>query len=233
MSVQQLSAAICEDDPVYLELLQKEILQIIPVSIQKFSSYQDLWDILKNGSCPFDIIFMDIELGEFSGIDLAEKISTLNPCTQIIFISQYLKYVSPVYHVAHTFFCNKPELKSWLKPAVTQALENIRQLSQQFLQTSWNKEVYTLLQQKILYMERTLRVTNIHMADRKTYFTSEKFSVLLKKLEPAFVQCHRSYIVNLNYVSEFNKFTLYLSNDKEIPVSRRQAEHVKKMLACL
>ena len=41
MSVQQLSAAICEDDPVYLELLQKEILQIIPVSIQKFSSYQD------------------------------------------------------------------------------------------------------------------------------------------------------------------------------------------------
>ena len=27
----------------------------------------------KNGNCPFDIIFMDIELGEFSGIDLAEK----------------------------------------------------------------------------------------------------------------------------------------------------------------
>ncbi len=81
----------------------------------------------------------------------------------------------------HIPFFYKPELKSWLKPAVTQALENIRQLSQQFLQTSWNKEVYTLLQQKILYMERTLRVTNIHMADRKNilhlrkvFGTSEK-----------------------------------------------------------
>lgn len=233
MSIHQLSVAVCEDNPAYLDKLQKEIKNIIPVSITQFSSYHSFFQFLKNGTCPYDMVFLDIELGKFSGIELARKISVLNPCTQIIFISQYLKYVSPVYQVKHTFFIYKPELNSWLKHAVTQALENIRQISSQFLQITWNKESFSLLQQKIVYMERTLRITNIHMVDEKTYHTSEKLSDILAKLNNSFIQCHRSYIVNLNYVSAFDKLTLYLQNNDEVPVSRIQCENVKKALTCL
>lgn len=233
MSIQQLSAAICEDNPAYLDKLQKEIQKIIPVSITQFSSYHSFFQILKNGTCPYDIVFLDIELGKFSGIELARKISVLNPCTQIIFISQYLKYVSPVYQVKHTFFIYKPELDSWLKYAITQALKNIRQLSSQFLQITWSKETFSLFQQKIVYMERTLRITNIHMSDEKVYYTSEKLSDLSGKLNSSFIQCHRSYIVNLNYVSSFHNLTLYLQNNDEVPVSRRQCNDVKKALTCL
>lgn len=233
MSIQQLSAAICEDNSEYLNQLKTKILHIIPVSVQQFPSYQSFLQVLQTGTCPFDLVFMDIELGDFSGIELAEKITVLNPCAQIIFISQYLNYVSPVYQVKHTFFIYKPELDTWLKPAVTQALKNISELSGQFLQISWNKKTISLFQPKILYMERTLRTTNIHMADQKIYYTSEKFSDLIRKLNSCFIQCHRSYIVNLNYVSAFNNLTLFLRQNEEIPVSRKQAENVKKSLACL
>lgn len=233
MSIQQLSAAICEDNSEYMNYLNTKILHIVPVSIHQFPSYQNFLQVLQTGTCPFDLVFMDIELGDFSGIELAEKITVLNPCTQIIFISQYLNYVSPVYQVKHTFFIYKPELDTWLKPAVAQALKNISELSGQFLQISWNKKTISLFQQKILYMERTLRTTNIHMADQKIYYTSEKISDLIGKLNPCFIQCHRSYIVNLNYVSSFNNLTLFLRQNEEIPVSRKQAEHVKKCLACI
>lgn len=233
MSIQQLSAAICEDDSAYLTHLRKKLLRIIPVSVQQFSSYQSFLQILQTGSCPFDLVFMDIELGDFSGIELAEKIAVLNPCTQIIFISQYLNYVSPVYQVKHTFFIYKPELDTWLNPAVTQALNNIMELSCQFLQISWNKKTISLFQPDILYMERTLRTTNIHMSDQKIYYTSEKFSDIIKKLNTCFIQCHRSYIVNLSYVSSFHNLTLFLRGNEEIPVSRNQVENVKKSLACL
>lgn len=233
MSIQQLSAAICEDNSEYLNQLKTKLLHILPVSVQQFPSCQSFLQVLQTGTCPFDLVFMDIELGEFSGIELAEKITVLNPCTQIIFISQYLNYVSPVYQVKHTFFIYKPELDTWLKPAVAQALKNISELSGQFLQISWNKKTISLFQQKILYMERTLRTTNIHMADQKIYYTSEKFSDLIRKLNSCFIQCHRSYIVNLNYVSAFNDLTLFLRQNEEIPVSRKQAENVKKCLACI
>lgn len=233
MSIQQLSAAICEDNSEYLNQLKTKLLHILPVSVQHFPSCQSFLQVLQTGTCPFDLVFMDIELGEFSGIELAEKITVLNPCTQIIFISQYLNYVSPVYQVKHTFFIYKPELDTWLKPAVAQALKNISELSGQFLQISWNKKTISLFQQKILYMERTLRTTNIHMADQKIYYTSEKFSDLIRKLNSCFIQCHRSYIVNLNYVSAFNDLTLFLRQNEEIPVSRKQAENVKKCLACI
>lgn len=53
-----------------------------------------------------------------------------------------------------------------------------------------------------------------HVTDRN------KLIQVLEQLPPNFVQCHRSYIVNKNFISSFSSSSIHLSNGKELPLSR-------------
>ena len=72
-----LKIAICDDNPVQLDIIQEEfkkaITENISYSIDIFDSEAAFADMLQSGNCPYDIIFMDIVLGEadVSGINLA------------------------------------------------------------------------------------------------------------------------------------------------------------------
>lgn len=102
-----LKLAICEDNAIQCEQIQNLTHSSlrIPYEIDIFVSAEDFLARIYNKKCPYQIILMDIELGSesMSGINLAQKINSSNPNTQIIFISQYLKYASSVYETNHVY----------------------------------------------------------------------------------------------------------------------------------
>ena len=119
--------AILEDNPVDMELLKSLLPSAVKpeYSVREFFSAGEFLNTVRQGTAAFDIVFMDIELGDDSGIRTAGQVSSLCPGIQIIFISQYLKYVSPVYETRHTYFIHKSELKQYLAPAVEKAVNEI------------------------------------------------------------------------------------------------------------
>ena len=94
-----LKIAICDDNAIQLDIIQEElkknIKEDISYTIDTFNSEAAFTQILQFGSCPYDIVFMDIVLGDasMSGIDLVHKVNFLNPACQIIYISQYLERI--------------------------------------------------------------------------------------------------------------------------------------------
>lgn len=217
-----LNIAIIEDNPVHMEHLQKLLPGVIeePIAVSSFSSCSSFVKSLEIDPEPFNLAFMDIELGEESGIRAAEYAAKACPGLQIIYISQYLNYISPVYETKHLYFIYKPDLDKYLKQAVGKALAVIHAQKSQILHVSWNKEKFHILEKDIMYLERTLRTTLIY-TPQNSYQCSEKFSALLPRLRDSFIQCQQSFIVNLHFVSSFRNSCLCLTNGKEIPVSRR------------
>ena len=57
-------------------------------------------------------------------------------------------------------------------------------------------------------------------AEGKTNFVRGKLAQLIEELPPNFVKCHRSYVVNTNYIKSINSKVILLTNNEEIPVSR-------------
>ena len=106
-----LKLAICEDDVIQCEQIQclTQSSLRIPFEFDIFSSAKGFLKQISNKKCPYQIVLMDIELGSesMSGINLAKKINSSNPNTQIIFISQHLKYASSVYETNHVYLSNK------------------------------------------------------------------------------------------------------------------------------
>ena len=92
--MRMLKIAICEDSEIFVEIIKKNIETIlkVPYELHPFLSGKEFMTSLPEMGCPYDIVFLDISLGEetVSGIELGQIINGENPRTQLIFISQYL-----------------------------------------------------------------------------------------------------------------------------------------------
>lgn len=233
-----LKIAICEDNPIHAQHL-RDLLKLHmaqPYETAVFDSAQHFWDTFHEKQQSYDIVFMDIELSTEAenGISLAQNINHVSPNTQIIYISQYLEYASPVYETKHVYFISKEQSDAYLPKALQTAIQNLTDIQNQYLHFRQKKSPCQVLQSDILYMERVLRTTSIYTRTQENPFiTAENLSSLLERLAPVFVLCHRSYAVNLKAVRTFNRKQIILFDGREVPMGRTHYEQFKKDFAKL
>ena len=223
--MRMLKIAICEDSEIFVEIIKKNIETIlkVPYELHPFLSGKEFMTSLPEMGCPYDIVFLDISLGEetVSGIELGQIINGENPRTQLIFISQYLEYASDVYSTKHTYFIYKNRLNEYL-PAALDA----------FLTVKIKKSHHRIPVNDILFLERNLRETFIYTKS-ETYTVRDKLNILQQQLPDFFVCCHRSFLVNLHAVSRLQHTEITLTTGQQIPVSRAHYEDVKKSFSLL
>lgn len=221
--------AICEDDPIFLQELKNIIndMEDFQTKIHPCSSAEDQENLANPNSIPYDIVLMDIELPTRSGIVLSKEILETHPATQIIFITQYREYCSDVYETEHVYFIHKSDIKQYLPRAISKAISNLKKRKKNYLTISWNRREYNILVDDIIYMERNLRTTTIYCTS-SVYHTSEKLTDLLERLDPNFTCCHRSYLINLNQITDFENHLITLAGKYQIPVSQKRAVEVKR-----
>lgn len=226
--------AICEDDPIFLHELEKIIKNTkdLQADIHPCPSSEDQENLYQPDSIPYDIVLMDIQLAENSGIVLSKKILETHPVTQIIFITQYREYCSDVYETEHVYFIHKSDVKQYLPRAINKAIFNLNQRKNNYLTISWNRREHNILIDDIIYMERNLRTTTIYCTTSK-YRTSEKLGDLLDRLTDHFICCHRSFIINLDWVIDFENNFVKLRGNHSVPVSQKKAADVKKQFLAL
>lgn len=224
-----LRIAICEDFEKHRCLIKEELAKTIAeeYTVHEFATLEDFRKNYQTDSRGFDIILMDIELEDGSGIDLGEETNRYYPLAQIIYITSYTHYFSEVYDTEHVWFINKHELEKYLPKAIQKARKALWHSRNLHLNFSWQKVKYSIIQDEIIYIERCLRVSEIHTRT-EVYKTSEKLDELLKQLTSAFISCHRSYIINMKNITKLQKNKVVLNDKFEIPISRSREEELKK-----
>lgn len=82
---------------------------------------------------------------------------------------------------------------------------------------------------KILYLESQLHKVDIVLADR-IYQCNERLEHILIRLGRNFIKCHKSYIINMNYISEFCSKEIVLCTGQKIPVSKKRYADTKRII---
>lgn len=216
-----LRIAVCEDNPITSEEVCRKIEHYCPTEVQifVFSNGNDILTAVKKQNIIPQIVFMDIELGNSSGIQTAKDLTALLPDCQIIYITNYADYASQVYESSHIYFILKNELDMYLPKALHKAITCLEELGRFYLTIQFGKSIARIAQKDILYMERVLRNTEIHTLTA-TYKTPEKLNDLKQDVENWFTFSHRSFLVNCRHISTITRQTCTLSNGSKIPVSR-------------
>ncbi|MDO4546112.1 MAG: LytTR family DNA-binding domain-containing protein [Bacillota bacterium] len=221
--------AICDDDIRIAAHMKEKLLETVNSQIARadiFTSPHELMFSMEEQR--FDIVFMDIELGEVSGIDLAKRILTHYPDTQIIFVSGHDDYYLDVYDVEHIYFLKKPINADKLKCAFTTACRKLQDRKNDFLSFSNKQGLFRIALKDILFLEKKQRLIHIHTQDGQVHKMYGKFPDLVPQLNPFFIQCHVSYIVNLRNVTAMEKQDFHLSNGRTIPISKNHYKEIKE-----
>lgn len=226
-----LNIAICDDDIIFLEFLKKNLLNILKSNcniIAYHNRNRIIMDLEETGR-NIDILFMDIDLGEINGIDLAKEVQCKFPSIKIIFISGHIEYATDIFAVKPIYFLTKPIDTNKLILSIEAAKESINEDKDKHLTIAikMKGEIFNIKVNTIKYIESFKRMIIIH-EDNERYEIYGKLDEIQEKLPNKFVRCHKSYLVNLDRVRSMTgqKFLLY-SGDY-LPISQTRYGETKK-----
>lgn len=89
---------------------------------------------------------------------------------------------------------------------------------------------YQLLFEEIVLIEGQGNYTVFHSRHKQRILTSKSLSFYRDKLPAQLIRVHKSYFVNLLFVKAFDGESVYLTNGKRIPVSRRRRREIKTQM---
>lgn len=228
-----MNIAICDDIKEYrlsIECFTNEYMKThhIDCSIDNFSSGIDLL----NSNKKYNIIFLDIELGDSNGIDIAKKLQLKNRNTIILIVTSYHQYLDDAMDINVTRYIDKPvtqnRINSSLDKAISLINENII-----IIHTKDNITL-KLFQKDIVYVETKLKKVTIYTKN-ENYIVKETLKQLKDLLNASYFAIpHNSYIVNLNYIKSFKRDEITLiepfQNENISVAMRKQPEFKRKFL---
>lgn len=181
-----------------------------------------------------DMVFIDVNFDGVPGrgIEFAKGMqATSYVSPQIVFLVSDMIDIPRLYDVDHVFTCPKPLRERDVHAAVETAMaQDIVRAGRPFaVRVSGN--YLQLLPQQISYIESDRRKVRIHHTTAGEIEAYASMSSLADLLSPLFLQCHKSFLINLSYVKSLRHSDILLLDDVSVPVSQKRRAQVKGDLA--
>jgi len=220
--------AICEDDPTMQQQLADAIAdwaksRIIQADVLCYPSAETF--IIAWPELSFDLAFLDIQMQNMTGIDLAEYIRKTDQNMMIVFVTSHSQYVFDGYNVNALNYLVKPLSHAKLLPILDKALMIWRSQKDAVILVSNGNGQQKLPFDDIYYISMFSHIASIQ-TEKDVYELRKTAQELSDMLPGYFVRCHRSYIVNLFKVKCMYKEFLLLSNGRTLPISRNKSKEV-------
>lgn len=183
----------------------------------------------------FDVVFLDINMPEISGIDLAKKILETYPLSKIIFQTAYSDFAVDAFDIGSVDYILKP-IES---QRVDQAMQRVKKLiskNNDKLVLKLGNNSYIVNPSDICYIKADLAEVYAKSKSANGYMarTIGELEIVLEKY--GFVRVHRSYLVNINKVKslstiENSKFVVtFFDIDDELVSSKDGAKYLRNHL---
>lgn len=226
-----------EDDLNYEMKIVRDIFhrQKIDCKIKGFSSAEEMLHSIKK----IDIGILDIAMGNQNGIDLGRELRQKFSDVRLIYITSFEQYAIQAINDVHAYSYLCKPLDS--KKMYTQLME----LFSDFLKKDVEKIFYNVMDSNnkehaavslklddILYFEYVKRQRRVIIVlENETYVYECIFEKIVDELkEYDFIVNCRGNLVNLKHVVKIKGYTVYLDNDKTLPISQRRMTEFKKDL---
>lgn len=231
-----MKLAIIEDEQVHTELLSRYIetwstVRNVPVTIKSFPSAESFlftWEEQRD----FDVLFVDIQMKEITGMEMAKQVREQDPDIAIIFTTGIADYMEEGYDVDAMHYLLKPINEERLYRCMDRVLQKDRK--EQYLLVKTKEEILKLSVKSIMYVEAKGHGCVIEfcpLAGRTFQVeTTEGISEMEETLrEPDFVRCHRAYLCRIDKIKYISRAWIELDNGSRIAVSRRLYSHVNQV----
>jgi len=193
--------------------------------------------LIKSGM-NFDLILQDIDLGDgMNGIDVGHQIKVSHPTCLIIFLTHHDDLRDCGYDVGNFWYLEKSAPEESFQRAINRAIAHIKDvewITFNIINEYDEKEEKSFRTNEIIYIESQGGKSYIKIGDDllTTTYSLKRWIEMLPS--DKFMQCHRSFIVNLDYAKPIIGldlvYNLILKNGDAISVSKVNIKQLNKKL---
>ena len=223
--------AIVEDEKKQADLLTRYLMRYGEEHDCSFdvTHYDRAKEFLNDCNNNYYIVFMDIELPDGNGMDVAKEMRLVNKTTMIIFVTNLAQYAVKGYQVRAFDFIVKPISYYNFSLNFPSALECIQSNKEVDVWIKTKESKICLAASRIIYIEIMEHNLTYHTKDGK-FTTIDSIGNVADKLRgAAFAFCNRCYLVNLKYVTKVTQ-TQVTVNGIALQISRRKRTEFLKDL---
>lgn len=225
---------ICDDEQQYIDKLKNHIEEFMHCRSANFEIHtaNDPMSIV-NGKEIYQLAFLDIQMNELDGIALAKILKERNNKIVIFFVTSYNIYQDDAMDLRAFRFFEKPYNADRLYSGLEKAMEYIDESYIDFYIYT-NNEHKKILIDDVIYVERGNRQVTL-VTTKGNYTTRETFDEWCEILQNSFFyKVHKSFVINLHYVTSYKYSEVFIQNNIRIPIaSRRQSDFHKFWFAYL
>ncbi len=222
-----INIAIVEDDGeeadrLYSFLEQYRVEHQRELQIHRFSTVSSFETSF---SSQYELIFLDIELPDGNGMNLARRIREKDTGVVLLFITHLAQYAIDGYTVSALDYILKPIEYPSLALKLNRAMIRIRNNRQEYLTLRSGNSTVRVSTSELKYIE----IYKHHIRYHLTETTLESYGILSKVEESlpkkGFFRCSNSFIINLRFIDRFDSANVYIQ-DVCIPVSRAKKKEL-------
>ena len=224
-----MNIVICDDEAIFLLSVKQRIKEwaqrngcISALVIRTFTSAEDLLEAWQHG-LPIDAMFLDIQIpGELSGLAVAKEIHRCNEYIPIVFVTNYGEYAEEGYVVNALRYLRKPVSERAVSECMDIIWRRWKLQHTDCVTLNLPTQILRLPVNSILFVEVSGHYCVVHTTNRENAYRFKQSLEDLRKKLPChlYVQCHRSFIVNLMYIRHITSGNITMADGTVIQIGR-------------
>ena len=231
-----LNIAICDDDSNICNLLHNIITTFqfqnnIDFHVHTFQSGNALLNKCKTDES-FHVIFLDIELSDSNGLEIAKQIRKSNRYVKIIFVSSHPEYSISSFSVHPYYFVTKPFTNEAVMKLLSEVLYDIQasKLLYTIIDTSGGQQSVNL--HDVIYLftiDSKKEIIGFSLGKKKINAKGTIKSWNQKLCSYGFTICYQGYLINLAHIHYITSDQVIMDTMEQLPLKRSLRSEIQKL----
>ena len=228
-----LNICLCDDDINVLNYYASRINELASKNnyafrIETYISGESLIFELEDNPNRFNIIIIDIIMKDINGIEATKILRRYGYNGIIIFLTTSKEFALDSFEVEPLNYILKSDSDDRFNSIFFKAAEQVNEVSKKSIVISCKQQNRIINLDTIIYMESLNKKVILHKVSGEFEEVNYIFNYFYEKIKDnGFIRCHKSYIVNINYVQTFNKFECKLQKNIIIPIGRKYSKEFR------
>ena len=228
-----IKIAFCDDDLSVLKELsilmdRYRVERNQDITYAAFHSPLELLAEVERGT-ELDIIFLDVLMPGQNGISTAKEIRKYDTLVKIIYLTSSAEYAVDSYSVGAYFYQLKPIWQESFYRLMDSVLSECRRNEEKSLILRSKSGITRMDLDKLQYCEVMGRTLLFHRQDGVVLDSAGRLDDLCEQLKDyeQFVRCHRSYLINMDYVQNISSKAITMTDGIQIPIPHGKYSELK------
>lgn len=218
----RITVAVCDDEKIIrdqiVKICEKQLNgKEITCSVMSFKNGDELLQTIKEENLYIDLIILDIKMPGKDGIEIKQILSNDIHVGSIAFVTSHISVMQEAFGLKVIGFVEKPITETVLTNWINMIYERVTKIT--YIDIKKNVKVRSI---DIKYIESDGNYSRIILDDgSESELMRESISKWEERLDSSFIRCHKSYIVNMRFISSIKYSKISLNSGESISIGRK------------